>query len=217
MTGRHGRRASRPMPWSRRSPVWTSGGGRPLPALPARRGRSIFRDEALQARSRGAEIPDVGARLGAPWLSWLYRLALVLVAAGVVLIVTARTAPGGDGTAVVSRPDGRLAAVLPVAMVPELTQASGLSVVLDGSPPIRVTGTRVRLAVPSLVRQAGLAQPSQPSVLLTGRLAPRPVPRLAGGGRHVVTSMALVTRSEPVGAIVVREFEVMLGQGGEGS
>jgi hypothetical protein len=204
------------MPWSRRSPVWTSS-ARPFPALSARRGRTIFRDEALQARSRAAETPNVEARLGGPWISWLYRLALVFVAAGVVLTVTARTAQESDGTAVVNQPDGRFAALLPVATIPDLIHAGGLAVVLDGSPPIKVTGAQVRLANPGLIRQAGLAQPSQLSVLLTGRLAPGPVSRLAGGSGRVITSMALIIRSEPVGAIVVSEFEVMLGKGGTGS
>jgi hypothetical protein len=150
-------------------------------------------------------------------MSWLYRLALVFVAAGVALTVTARTAQQSDGTAVVTQPGGRFAALLPVATIPDLIQAGGLALVLNGSPPIRVTGPQVRLADPSLIRQAGLAQPSQPSVLLTGRLAPSPVPQLAAGSGRVITSVSLVIRSEPVGAIVVREFEVMLGKGGNGS
>lgn len=201
------------MPWSRRSPAWTSS-GRPFPALSARRGRTIFRDEALQARSRGTETPDVEARLDAPWIGRLYRLALAFVALGVALTVTARTAQQSDGTAVVSEPGGRFAALLPVATIPDLIHASGLALVLDGSPPIGVTGAQVRLAYPSLIAHAGLAQPSQPSILLTGRLAPGPVPQLAVSTRRRITSVALVIRSEPVGAIVVREFEVMLGKGG---
>jgi hypothetical protein len=204
------------MPWSRRSPVWTSP-GRPFPALSARRGRTIFRDEALQARSRGTQVPDVEARLGAPWISWLYRLALALVAAGVALTVTARSAQESDGTAVVSQPAGRFAALLPVSALRDLGQASELAVVLGGSHPIRVTGARVRLADARLVREAGLAQPSQPSILLTGSLAPSQLPRQAGRSARVVTSLAVVTRSEPVGAIVVSEFAVMLGKAGTGS
>jgi hypothetical protein len=204
------------MPWSRRSPVWTSP-GRPFPALSARRGRTIFRDEAVQARSRGTQVPDVEARLGAPWISWLYRLALVFVAAGVALTVTARSAPESDGTAVVSQPDGRFAALLPVSAIRDLSQAGQLAVVVDGSSPIRVTGARVRLANASLVRQAGLAQPSQASILLTGRLAPGQLPPVAGRSRRVITSLAVVARSEPVGTIMASEFEVMLGTGRAGS
>lgn len=216
MTGRHGRRPPHPLPWLRRAPVWT-GSGRPFPALPARRGQAIFRDEALQARSRRAEVPDIEARLGAPWISWLFRLALVFVAAGAALTVTARTVQESDGTAVVNEPHGRFAALLPIAAVPDLTHASPLAVRLDGSPPITVTGAQVRLAEPSLVRQAGLAQPAQASVLLTGRLAHSPVPQLAGRSGPIITSAALVSRPEPVGAVVVSELEAMIGLRGNGS
>jgi hypothetical protein len=213
VTGRHGRRPAHPMPWSRRSPVWSSS-GRPFPALSARSfGRTLFRDEALQARARGTETPNVEARLGARWITWLYRLALALVAAGVLVTVTARSAQESDGTAVVSREDGRFAALLPLATIPDLAHASALTVVLDGSPPIRVILARVQLAEPSLVRHAGLAQPSQPCILLTGRLAPGATPRPGGGSGRVITPVALVIRSQPVGAIVAGEFEVMLGKG----
>lgn len=177
----------------------------------------MFRDEALLARSRGSGVPDVAGRLGAAWISWLYRLALVLVAAGVVVTMTATTPQESYGTAVVSQPDGRFAALLPVAVVPDLIHARTLAVVLNGSAPIRITGARARLAEPSLVREAGLPQPAQPSILLTGRMPPGQVPALAGRGTRVITSLALVTRTQPVGAIVVREFEVMLGKGGAGS
>lgn len=215
MTGRHGRTPLHPMPWSRRSPVWTSP-GRPFPSS-ARKPRTIFRDEALLARSRGKAVPDVEARLGARWISWLYRLALVLVAAGVAVTVTARTVQESSGTAVVSQPDGRIAALLPVAVVPDLAHASELAVVLDGSPPIRVIGAQVQLANPSMVRHAGLAEPSQPSILLTGRLAPGQLSGRVGRSERMITSVALVTRSESVDAIVTGEFEVMLGKGGAGS
>lgn len=216
MTGRHGRRSLHPMPWSRRSPVWTSS-GRPFPSLSGRKGRTIFRDEALLARSRGAGVPDVEARLGARWISWMYRLALACVAAGVAITLTARTAQESDGTAVVSQRDGRFAALLPIAIVPDLTHASELALVLDGSSPIKVTGARVQLASPSLVRRAGLAEPSQLSILITGRLAPGRLPHRVGQGKRMITSVALMTRAEPVGAIMTAEFEVMLGKGGAGS
>jgi hypothetical protein len=204
------------MPWSRRSPVWTSP-GRPFPSLSARRGRTIFRDEALLARSRRTGVPDVEARLGARWISWMYRLSLACVAAGVAITVTARTTPESYGTAVVYQQGGRFAALLPIAIAPDLTHASELAVALDGSSPVKVIGARVQLASPGLVRQAGLAEPSQLSILMTGRLAAGQLPYRAGRSERVITSVALVTRSEPVGAIVTAEFEVMLGKGGAGS
>jgi len=177
----------------------------------------IFRAEALESRARGADIPDVVLRLGAPWLRWLYALALGLVAAGVLLAVTARTPEESYGTAVVSEPGGQFAALLPVAAAGDLSRGGGpVTALLDVSTrPVRITITRLRLASPALAQQAGLAQPAQLSILLTGRLAPGTEVRAAGDRVH--TPMALVVGSKTVGSIVLGELEVMFGKGGAGS
>jgi len=150
------------------------------------------------SHSGAGQAPDAEIRLGEPWLRWLYLLALGLVAAGIALALTARTADESYGTAVVTEPGGQFTALLPVAAVSGLAHARGLAVVLDGS-------------------RSQLAPPAQPSILLTGRLAPGAVTPPSGRTGRLVTSMALVLQSEPVGAIVVREFEVMLGTRQAGS
>jgi hypothetical protein len=81
---------------------------------------------------------------------------------------------------------------------------------------VRVSVTRIRLAAPDLVRRAGLPPPAEPSILITGRLAPGADPPPGRGGR-LVTSMALVLPPETVGAIVAREFEAVIGIRGAGS
>lgn len=224
MTGRHSRTAAG------RVPAWT-GPGRPRPGRPARSARSarspelarpaesgtIFRAEALESRARGAEIPEVVLRLGAPWLRWLYGLALGLVAAGVVLAVTARTPEESYGTAVLTEPGGRFAALLPVAAIGDLSQHSGpmAAVLAVSARPVRITITRVQLASPAAARQAGLASPVQLSVLLTGRLAAGSAVR--PGGRRVRTTMALVVGSKTVGSIMLGELAVMFGKNEAGS
>jgi hypothetical protein len=187
-----------------------------VPASTVPRGL-IFRAEALESRARGADIPDVGLRLGAPWLRWLYALALGLVAAGVLLAVTARTPEESYGTAVVSEPGGQFAALLPVAAAGDLSRGGGpVTALLDVSTrPVRITITRLRLASPALAQQAGLTRPAQLSILLTGRLAPGTEVR--PGGDRVRTPMALVVGSKTVGSIVLGELEVMFGKGGAGS
>lgn len=216
MSGRHSQAAGRA--GSARPPAAASP-GRPAPVPVARSGRTLFRHEALVSHSGGSQDPDAEIRLAQPWLRWLYGLALGLVAAGIALILTARTAQESDGTAVVSAPSGQFAALLPVAAAPELAHARGLSVVLgtSGARQVRVTGARVQLADPGPVRRAGLAQPAQASILLTGRLAPGAIGPPSRRNRRLVTSMALVLPSEPVGAIVVREWQVMLGTRQAGS
>ena len=218
MSGRHSRAAPRGRSASPRSPAAASP-GRPGSIPFAGSGRTIFREEALVSHSGAGQAPDAEIRLGEPWLRWLYLLALGLVAAGIALALTARTADESYGTAVVTEPGGQFSALLPVAAVSGLAHARGLAVVLDGSrsQPVSITGARVRLADPGLVRKAGLAPPAQPSILLTGRLAPGAVTPPSGRTGRLVTSMALVLQSEPVGAIVVREFEVMLGTRQAGS
>jgi hypothetical protein len=161
-------------------------------------------------------------RLGEPWLRWLYLLALALVAAGIALLVFVRTAPQSDGTAVITEPGGQFAALLPVAAATDLTDLTSaahpgsLAVVLavPRSGQVHIAGARVQLAAPALVSRAGLAQPDQPSILLTGRLQPGEIP---GGLGRLTTPVALVVQSVPVGAIVGEEFEVMLGTRAAGS
>ena len=141
------------------------------------------------------------------------------MAVGTALALTATTAQESRGAAVVTGPGGEFAALLPVAVVHDVEQARGLTVMLPGtgSRPLRVMATRVRLATPGPVLQAGLREPAEPSMLLTGRLAPSAVLPTAGSGERLVTPMTLVLRSEPVGAIVIREFEVMIGMQRAGS
>src|SRR5580700_2017958 len=174
-------------------------------------GPAIFRAEALDARSGGAQRPGVPIRLGEPWLRWLYLVALALVAAGAVLICTVSTAEQSDGTAVVTEPGGRFAALLPIAVVPDLGHARTLNVVLGSRGGVRLTHARLQLADASNARHAGLAAPSQPSVLLTGRLPAGAALPTTDGTRSRLTSVAIVISNEPVGAVVAAEFEVMLG------
>lgn len=110
-----------------------------------------------------------------------------------------------------TEPDGGFAALLPVAAVPDLARAREVTVLLPAAGrQVRVRVTRMRLAAPQLARQAGLPVPAEPSILLTGRLAPGAVPPPGQGGR-LVTPMALVLPSETVGAIVAGEFEAVIG------
>jgi hypothetical protein len=216
VSGRHSQSARRARP--ARGPAPT-GLGRPAPVPLARSGRTIFRHEALVSHSGGGQAPEAEIRLAQPWLRWLYGLALALVAAGTALVLTARTAPESEGTAVVVEPGDQFAALLPVGAAPELAHARGLTVVLGISRArqLSVSGARVQLADPGPVRRAGLAQPAQPSILLTGQLPPGAIRPPPGRSRRLVTSIALVLPSEPIEAIVAREWDVMLGTRTAGS
>ena len=204
MSGRHVRGAGRTRTAAARPPARR-------PPADNRSGPTVFREEALESHAGGGQEADVEIRLGQHWLRWLYRLSLGLAAAGVALALTARTTPESDGTAAVTEPDGGFAALLPVAAVPDLARAREVTVLLPAAGrQVRVRVTRMRLAAPQLARQAGLPVPAEPSILLTGRLAPGAVPPPGQGGR-LVTPMALVLPSETVGAIVAGEFEAVIG------
>jgi hypothetical protein len=146
----------------------------------------------------------------------VYRLALGLVAAGIVVVMTARTAQCDYGTAVITEPGDRFVALLPVAALPDLAGSRDLNVVLElpTSRAVRVTLAQVRLADPNLVQQTGLGPLVQPSILLTGRLT-------AGTGTEVsgakITPMKVIVGSEPVATLLADEFQVMLGTRGAGS
>jgi hypothetical protein len=219
VSGRHGLppRRSRaavqfgPDPAAGASPL-----ARPTAASSGVTDHPIFRAEALQSYAGFAQSPDALIRLGEPWLRWLYGLALALLVAGIAVVATVRTTQDSYGTAVVTEPGGKFAALLPIAVISDLIHARDPQVELQvsGSRRLTVLGARLQLADDSAVRQAGLAPPTQASLLLTGRLAPGyPAPPCWSPRRcgRVVTPVALVLRSARVGTIVAREFEVMLG------
>jgi hypothetical protein len=204
MSGRHVRGAARTTrPAAARPPAPRSPGDDGF-------GPAVFREEALISHAGGGQDGDVEIHLGQHWLRWLYRLSLGLAAAGIALALTASTSPESDGTAAVTEPGGDFAALLPVAAIPDVARVREVTVKLPApGSQVRVRVTRMRLASPELARQAGLPPPAEPSILLTGRLAPGVVPPPGPGGRRV-TPVALVLSSETVGAIVAREFEAVI-------
>jgi hypothetical protein len=177
---------------------------------------SLFRPEALEFRARGEDRPAVVLRLGAPWLRWSYRVVLVLVAAGAVLGWILRTHESTTGPAVVDTQSGTFSALLPAAGGPELSGAR--SVRLELAARKRPVVVNVRHAAPAgqaEIRRAGLPQPGQPAILLSGRLRRRALTGWPADASRVHARMVVVLRSVPVGEIVIRQFRRMLGAGQE--
>jgi hypothetical protein len=212
-----GHRRTRARPRSGPTPSRTRP-GRSWPAQAAGRDGTIFRGEALESRARDRRAPEIEIHLDTAWIRRLYRLALGLVAAGIVVVMTARTAQCDYGTSVITEPGDRFAALLPAAALPDLTRSRDLDVVLElpSSRAVRVTRAQVQLAAPNLVRRAGLAPPAQPSILLTGRLTAGTAASAAQAARKI-TPMKVIVGSEPVAALLADEFQVMLGIRGAGS
>jgi hypothetical protein len=134
------------------------------------------------------------------------------------VIGIARTSEYSFGRAVVAMPSGRFAALLPVAVAPDLRVARSVRIALPGHgwQPVRVIAVTARLATANSVRRAGLRLPSQPSILLTGRLALTTTAGVAGRPGKMVTTMALVLRSQRFARLLSAELAVILGESGPG-
>jgi hypothetical protein len=177
---------------------------------------ALFREEALEFRARARQTPGSVVRLGAPWLRWSYRLALLLVAVGIALAVVVRTTTTTTGAAVVDGRDGSFSALLPPAAAPQLRSAEAMRIELtrEGSPTLAATVTGAR-AVASSTAVPGLPRPEEPAILLRGLVAPAAhgetaLPR----ERRLRGRATVILRSERVGEVVLRQLRAMFARGG---
>jgi hypothetical protein len=181
----------------------------PAPDLPAFDPDAIFRDEALEFRARGRDVPGGLVRLGSHWLTWAYRVTLVLLAAAITSMWVIRTSESTSGPVAVDGRTGMVAALLPAAAGADLTGSSGFTLVLPGGRELRVTGLHAVLADDAAIRNAGFQPLKQPAILVTGQLDQGAAP----AGAPLRTQATVVLRSETVADVLARQFGTMLGQG----
>lgn len=181
---------------------------------------AIFRDEALEFRARGRDLPGGVVRLGSRWLTWAYRVTLVLLAAAIASMWVIRTSESTSGQVAVDGRTGMVAALLPAAAGADLTGSSGFTLVLPGGRELRVTGLHAVLAADAAIRNAGFQPLKQPAILVTGQLDPGAAPTgdaapagLAARWAPLRTEATVVLRSETVADVLARQFGTMLGQG----
>ncbi len=172
----------------------------------------LFRKEALEFHTRGDASSGGVIRLGAPWLRWSFRLLVALVAAGVAIALFAHTDESSTGPAVINGRDGTFSALLPAAVAPQLSSARSFRIRVDGGRELRVDVTRAR-AIASRTTLDGLPTPTQPSLLLSGRIAQGRAD--LARGQRVRARAVLVLRRERLGNVLVRQFRFMLGPGGD--
>lgn len=180
---------------------------------------TIFRREALEFRARGHDTHGGVVRLGSRWIRWAYRVTVAVLAAAIAGTLVIHTDESASGPAVVNGRTGTVAALLPAAAGPDLASSRGITVVLPGGQSVRVTGLHAQLADGAAIRRAGLVPPTQPAILVTGRLSPggpggpgRPG-RPAAEAAHLRTEISVVLRSETLASVLARQFRSMLGQG----
>jgi len=182
----------------------------PAPDLPAFDPDAIFRDEALEFRARGRDVPGGLVRLGSHWLTWAYRVTLVLLAAAIASMWVIRTSESTAGPVALDGRTGMVAALLPAAAGAGLTGSSGFTLVLPGGRELRVTGLHAVLADDAAIRNAGFQPLKQPAILVTGQFDQGAA---AIRGAPLRTQATVVLRSETVADVLARQFGTMLGQG----
>ncbi len=175
---------------------------------------ALFRREALESWSRGRDRAGAVVRLSSPWRAWLYRLTIVLVLAGCAALWIPTTEEQATGPAVVDPATGSVTALLPAASAPGLPRSQGLRVDLpgDGRGPVPVDGVHARQADDAALRRTGLRPPSQPAILLTGRLR-APFRGSASPVATVHADASVLLRSERVVDLLARQFGTLLGHG----
>jgi hypothetical protein len=170
---------------------------------------AIFRQEALEFRARGRDASGGVVRLGARWIQWAYQRLLLLLVAAVASLWVVRTDESTSGPAVVDSRSGQVAMLLPVAVGPDLGRARTFTVALRGGRSVRVGDLRARLADDGDARQAGLAPPAQPAILVTGRIDPGAP---TGPGTSRPAQVTVVLRTESLADVLARQFSAMLGR-----
>lgn len=174
---------------------------------------SIFRQEALEFRAGGRDTPGGVVRLGARWIRWSYRLALVLVVAAMASLWLIQTDESASGPAVIDGRTGTVAALLPATVGPDLANSRGLTVALPSERSVRVIILHAQLADDTAIRNAGLTPPTQPTILVTGRLTENTSAQAVAQDAHLPSQASVVLRSESLADILGRQFDAMLSQG----
>ena len=175
---------------------------------------SIFRDEALQFRARGRQTPGGVIRLGPAWLRSSYWLLVALVLAGAIVAVVIHARETTTGPAVVDGRESTFAALLPAATAVDLPSARAVYVDVP-SGRLSINVLRARPVDPDGIKHDGLPAASQPSILLSGRVKAQSAKRRRPlrASSHTGGTITVVLRTRTVGAILVSQFEDMLGYG----
>jgi hypothetical protein len=177
---------------------------------------AIFREEALEFRARGRDVPGGVVRLGSQWLTWAYRVTLVLLAAAIASMSVIRTSESTTGPVAVDGRTGLVAILIPAAAGTDLASSQNLTVVLPDGRSLRVTGLHAVLAGAAAIEKAGLTPLKQPAILVTGQADPAGQADQADPGKPATTLRTQATailRSETIADVLARQFDAMLGQG----
>jgi hypothetical protein len=178
-------------------------------------GPSLFRREALEFHA--GEGQDGGLlRIDPPWMGWLYWIALLLVAAGVVVTATARTSETTSGPALINVRDRTFVAVVPDASVNlRRGQLVRLEVDAPEGRPLAARVLKAEVADQAGLRRAGFDSSAQPGRLVTGLLERRADVAALPASPRPAGRAVVVLRSQRVLSMFLRQLRGMLGTGGD--
>ena len=183
------------------------------PTAPTASREAIFRREALEFRVRGRDAPSGVVRLGARWIHWIYRTALVLVVLAVAGLWVVHTDESASGPAVVDGRTGTVTILLPAQVGLDLTGSQEFTVTLPGERSVKVSGLHAQLASDAAIRKAGLSPLAQSAILVTGQLNPGEVAASVARDVQLRTQASVVLRSESLADLVGRQFHAMISNG----
>jgi hypothetical protein len=175
---------------------------------------SLFRREALEFHVGQSGQGGV-LRIDPPWTRWLYWIVLALVAAGLVVTVTARTSETTSGPALIDVRERTFAALVPQASS-DLRRGRPVRLQVDGPPGRSLTARLLNAEVADQagVRRAGFASSSQPAVLVTGILERDADVASLASSRRTEGRAVVVLRSPRILDLFLRQMRGMLGTGG---
>jgi hypothetical protein len=177
--------------------------------------RSLFREEALEYQSKGADPVSGLLRVDSARVRWGFWLLLALLAGVIISAAMVRVDSAATGAARVDLTRRSFVGLLPAVVVEDLEAARRLEVRVDGEAggvTVPATLVAVKAAAPDVLAEEGLPTPRQPSVLVEGRLGDGAGDLPAGteaGGR-----VRVVLRSESLLAVLGQRAGRSLGGGG---
>jgi hypothetical protein len=175
----------------------------------------LFRQEALEFHT-GQQRPDGVLRVDTGWTRWAYWLVLALLAAGVIVTMTAHTSEATSGPALIDVHERTFVVLVPSAASPDLQPGQIVRLDVPGlaGPPLAARAVKAEVADQAAIRRAGFPSSSQPAVLVTGVLAPHADVTSLPPSPQQEARAVVVLRSQKILDLFLRQLDGTPGKGG---
>ena len=175
----------------------------------------LFRQEAVEFHT-GQQRPDGVLRVDTGWTRWAYWLVLALLAAGVIVTMTADTSEATSGPALIDVPARTFVVLVPSAASTDLQPGQIVRLDVPGlaGPPLAGRTVKAEVADQAAIRRAGFPSSSQPAVLVTGVLAPHADVTSVPSSPQQEDRAVVVLRSQKILDLFFRQLDGTFGKGG---